>query len=81
MDPPGYVDVEKCEEEEDGAEDRGDDVLESRDPGGYFRKSLLGRKDGVCLGAVCLGAVRLGAVCLGAVRLGAVVGRDVGRRR
>lgn len=52
MDPPGHVDVEKCEEEEDGAEDRGNDVLESRDPGGCFRGGLLDERGSVCLGAI-----------------------------
>lgn len=36
VNPPGDVDIEKREDENDGAEDRSDDVLERRDPEGYF---------------------------------------------
>ena len=36
MDPPGYIDIEHCEDEDDSAENRSDDIFESRDPEGYF---------------------------------------------
>ena len=52
MDPPGYVDVEDCKDEDNGAEDWGDDVLESREPVRYLRGGLLGGTSGVCVGAV-----------------------------
>ena len=34
--PLGYVDVEECEDEDDGAEDRGDNILEGLNSGGRF---------------------------------------------
>ena len=36
MESPGYVDVEDCKNEDDGAEDWRDDVLESWEPVGYL---------------------------------------------
>ena len=36
MDPPGYVDIEECENEDDGPEDWRDNVLESWEPVGYL---------------------------------------------
>ena len=60
VDPPGDVNIEECEDENDGAEDRGDDVFESRHPEGYFRRRLLDWKGRVCggLGAVVGPGVR-----------------------
>ena len=52
MDSPGYVDVEYCKNEDDGAEDWCDNVLESWEPVGHLLGDLLGGKSGVCLGAV-----------------------------
>lgn len=46
MDPPGYVDVEKCKDEDDAAEDGGYYSLKSRDPEGCFRRGFL-RGEGV----------------------------------
>ena len=36
LNPPGYVDVEECEDEDDGAGDRVDNILERPGPGGRF---------------------------------------------
>ena len=52
VESPGYVDVEDCKNEDDGAEDWRDDVLESWEPIGYLLGGLLGRKSDVCLAAV-----------------------------
>ena len=52
MDPPSYVDVEQCENENDGTKDRGDDFLESWDPGEKCRRGWRGGKCGICLCAV-----------------------------
>ena len=52
VDPPGNIDVEEGEDQDEGAEDWGDDVLESRDPRRHFRRGSLGGKGAVCLGAV-----------------------------
>lgn len=51
VDPPGNVDVEEREGQDEGAEDWGD-VLESRDPRRCSRRGLLGGKGAVGLGAV-----------------------------
>ena len=58
MDPPGYVNVEECEDEKDSAKDWGDDILKGRNPGVYFWGRLCGRKGGVCLGGVVRFALR-----------------------
>lgn len=52
MDPPGYVDIKKCKDEDDGAKDRGNYVLKSRGPKGCFWRGLLRGEGGVHLGAV-----------------------------
>ena len=52
MESPRYVDVEECKEEDDGAEDWRDNVLESWEPVGYLWGGVLGGKSSVCLGAV-----------------------------
>ena len=54
MDPPGYVDIEECEDKNDSTEDGSDDLFESRDPKRYFRRGLLDGKSriGSGLGAV-----------------------------
>ena len=44
MNPPGDVDVEECEYENDGAEDGGDYIFESWNPEGYFGRGLLDGK-------------------------------------
>ena len=52
MDPPGYVDIEKCKDEDDGAEDWGNYVLKSCEPTGCFWRGLPRGEGGVRLGAV-----------------------------
>lgn len=52
MESPRDIDIEEREDEDDGAEDGRDDVLQSRNPGGYFQRGLLNGKGGVGLGAI-----------------------------
>ena len=52
VDPPSDIDIEECEDENDSAEYRGNDALESRDPGGNCRRLLLDGEGRVGLGAV-----------------------------
>ena len=52
MESPGYIDVEDCKNEHDGAEDWRDNVLESWEPVGCLWRGALGGKSGVCFGGV-----------------------------
>ena len=52
MEPPGYVDIEDCKNEDDGAKDWRDDVLERWKPVWFIWGGCRGGKSGVCRGAV-----------------------------